>query len=88
MTDTPDPIRKKQLQVWLSLPEAERFKLGFDMIDEVNDQIRTRIREQQPHLNDKEVTAEFIRQMYKNELPAAYLENVLRWVRSHPAKQH
>lgn len=88
MTDTPDPIRKKQLQVWLSLPEAERFKLGFDMIDEVNEQVKSRIREQQPYLTDKEVIAEFIRQMYKNELPAAYLENVLRWVRTHTAKQH
>ncbi|QOI96653.1 MAG: hypothetical protein HRU69_03735 [Flammeovirgaceae bacterium] len=82
MTDTPDHIRKKQKERWLSFSDAERFRLGFEMIDEVNEQIKSRIREQNPDFTDREVTAEFVRQLYKEELPAAYLAEVLTWIRA------
>lgn len=80
MNDTPEHIRKKQNEIWLAKSVAERFQLGLEMIQEVNQQIEDRISTQNPAFSEGEVRAEFIRQMYKDELPPEYLEDVIRWV--------
>jgi hypothetical protein len=80
MNDTPEHIRKKQVEIWLAKSVAERFQLGLEMIQEVNQQIEDRIRTQNPAFSEGEVRAEFIRQMYKDELPPEYLQDVIRWV--------
>ena len=81
MTDTPDYIRKKQLEIWLSKPLAERFRLGFELIDAVNQQTLARIKRENPEFSEGELKAEFIRQMYKDELDTDYLKDVMEWVK-------
>ena len=80
MTDTPDYIRQKQREIWLAKPIEERMRLGLDLIQEVNEQIEDRIRTQNPNFTEGEIRAEFIRQMYKNDLSPEYLEAVTQWV--------
>jgi hypothetical protein len=81
VTDTPDYIRKKQLEIWLSKSVAERFKLGFELIDAVNQQTLDRIKQQNPKFSEGDLKAEFIRQMYKDELDPDYLQDVMEWVK-------
>lgn len=81
MNDTPDHIRKKQLEIWLSKSVEERFKLGFELIDAVNQQLQDRIKEENPGMSEGELKAEFIRQMYKDDLDADYLKDVMEWVK-------
>ena len=81
MTDTPDHIRKKQNEIWLSKPVAERFALACSAIDEMNKQTEDRIRRQNPGISGGDMRAEFIRQMYKDDLAPAYLEDVIQWVK-------
>jgi hypothetical protein len=81
MTDTPEHIRKKQNEIWLSKPVAERFALACSAIDEMNKQTEDRIKRQNPGISEGDMRAEFIRQMYKDDLTAEYLEEVMKWVR-------
>jgi hypothetical protein len=81
MTDTPEHIRKKQNEIWLSKPVAERFALACSAIDEMNKQTEDRIKRQNPGISEGDMRAEFIRQMYKDELAPEYLEDVMKWVR-------
>lgn len=80
MNDTPDHIRKKQREIWFSKPQEERMRLGLELIQEVNQQIEDRIRTQNPTFSEGEIRAEFVRQMYKDELSAQYLEGVTQWI--------
>jgi DNA replicative helicase MCM subunit Mcm2 (Cdc46/Mcm family) len=80
MKDTHDHISKKQLEIWLAKPIAERFDLAFSAIDEINRQTEWRIRKQNPSMSDPEVRIEFIRQNYA-ELNAEYLQAVSDWIR-------
>ena len=80
MNDTPDHIRKKQREIWFSKPLEERMRLGLELIQEVNQQIEDRIRTQNPTFSEGEIRAEFVRQMYKDELSAQYLEDVTQWI--------
>ncbi len=57
MTDTPNHIAKKQLEIWLAKPVAERFRLGCEMIDEVNKQTEDRIRKQSPGISEGDMRA-------------------------------
>lgn len=80
MNDTPDHIRKKQREIWFSKPLEERMRLGLELIQEVNQQIEDRIRTQNPTFSEGQIRAEFVRQMYKDELSAEYLEDVTQWI--------
>jgi hypothetical protein len=80
MNDTPDHIRKKQREIWFSKPLEERMRLGLELIQEVNQQIEDRIRAQNPTFSEGEIRAEFVRQMYKDELSEEYLEGVTQWI--------
>lgn len=81
MKDTSDHISKKQLEIWLAKPIAERFQLAMSTIDEINKQTETRIREQNPSISEGELRVEFIRQNYKDDLPPQYLQEVIFWIR-------
>jgi len=80
VTDTPEYIRQKQHEIWLAKPIEERMRLGLELIQEVNEQIEDRIRTQNPTFTEGEIRAEFIRQMYKDDLSPEYLEAVTQWV--------
>ena len=81
MTDTPNHIYKKQREIWLSKSLDERWMLACSAIDEVNAQTEYRIRKQNPGISEGNMRAEFIRQMYKDDLSLEYLEDVMKWVR-------
>ncbi len=81
MTDTPDYISKKQLEIWLAKPVAERFRLACEAIDEVNAQTEQRIRNHHPGISEGDLRAEFIRQNYKDQLDPAYMEDIIKWVK-------
>jgi hypothetical protein len=80
MNDTPDHIRKKQREIWFSKPLEERMRLGLELIQEVNQQIEDRIRTQNPTFSEGQIRAEFVRQMYKDELSEEYLKDVTQWI--------
>jgi HPt (histidine-containing phosphotransfer) domain-containing protein len=56
------------------------MRLGLELIQEVNQQIEDRIRTQNPTFSEGEIRAEFVRQMYKDELSEEYLEGVTQWI--------
>lgn len=80
MNDTPDHIRKKQREIWFSKPLEERMRLGLELIQDVNQQIEDRIRTQNPTFSEGQIRAEFVRQMYKDELSEEYLKDVTQWI--------
>jgi hypothetical protein len=88
MNDTPDYIRKKQHEIWMAKPVAERFRLGLELIDEVNQQIKDRIRREHPAFTEGECMAEFIRQMYKDDLSPHYLHDVMEWMKKTHGKKN
>lgn len=81
MTDTPEHIYEKQREIWMSKSLEERWMLTCSAIDEVNAQTEYRIRKQNPGISEGDMRAEFIRQMYKDDLAPAYLEDVIQWVK-------
>ena len=81
MTDTPDHIYEKQREIWMSKSLEERWMLTCSAIDEVNAQTEYRIKRQNPGISEGDMRAEFIRQMYKDDLTPEYLEDVIQWVR-------
>lgn len=80
MTDTPEHVRRKHLEIWLSKPVEERFRLGLELIELVNEQIKSRIRQQHPEYSKGQVMASFVYEMYKDDLPEDYLKDVMRWI--------
>ena len=80
MTDTPDHIHRKQLEILLSKSIEERFLMGLEMMEEVRQIVRNSIRLQNPGISEKSITMEFIRRYYKNDLSTEYLEDVMRWM--------
>jgi hypothetical protein len=81
MKDTSCHITKKQLEIWLAKPVAERFKLALSTIDEVNKQTEKRIKDANPNISEVDLRAEFIIQNYKHDLPPKYLQEVVAWIR-------
>lgn len=59
----------------------ERFRLGLELIELVNEQIKSRIRQQHPEYSKGQVMASFVYEMYKDDLPEDYLKDVMRWIR-------
>ncbi|HEU5291521.1 MAG TPA: hypothetical protein VFU05_12815 [Cyclobacteriaceae bacterium] len=81
MNDTPDYISKKQLEIWLAKPVAERFQLALSTIDEINKQTEARIKKQNPDISEGELRVEFIRLNYKDDLTPEYMQEVVSWIR-------
>jgi len=81
MKDTTEHISKKQLEIWLAKPIAERFQLAMSTIDEINMQTEARIRQQNPSISESELRIEFIRQNYKDVITPQYLQDVISWIR-------
>ena len=81
MTDTPEHIYEKQREIWMSKSLEERWMLTCSAIDEVNAQTEYRIKRQNPGISEGDMRAEFIRQMYKDDLTPEYLEDVIQWVK-------
>jgi hypothetical protein len=74
MTDTPDFIRKKQIEIFLAKPESVRWQLGLGMIDEVWHSVKNSIHIEKPHLSQAELRVELFKRYYKNDFSALELD--------------
>ena len=78
MTDTPDFIRKKQIEIFLSKPEHDRWLLGFGMIDEVWYSIKNKIIADNPNLTHAELMIELFKWYYKKDFSSNQLEQIIQ----------
>lgn len=76
MNDTPDFIRKKQLEIVLSKPISERFQMGLEMIEFFIQQTRATIRRQHPDYTEAQVSFEFVRRVYPDVFGAEEMERI------------
>ena len=73
MTDTPDFIRKKQIEIFLAKSDTDKWRLGLGMIDEVWHSVKKSIHIEQPQLSQAELMVELFKRYYKNDFSAAEL---------------
>ena len=76
MTDTPEFIRKKQIEIFLSKSEDERWRLGFSMIDEVWHSIKAKILADNPHFTKAELMVALFKWYYRNDFSAVQLNDI------------
>ena len=76
MTDTPDFIRKKQIEIFLSKSETDKWRLGMGMIDEVWHSVKKSISIEKPHLSQAELMVELFRRYYRNDFTALELNTI------------
>ena len=73
MTDTPDFIRKKQIEIFLAKSDTDKWRLGLGMIDEVWHSVKKSIHIEKPHLSEAELMVELFKRYYKNDFSTAEL---------------
>ena len=76
MTDTPEFIIDKQIEIYLSKPESERWRIGLGLIDAVYYSIKNQIIAENPHFTNGEVMAALFNRYYVNEFAPAELEKI------------
>jgi hypothetical protein len=76
MTDTPEFIRKKQIEIFLSKSEKDKWHLGLGMIDEVWNSVKKSILKEQPTLSEAELMVELFKRYYKKDFPPLVLEKI------------
>ena len=76
MNDTPDWIRRKQIEIFLAKPEQERWALGFGMIDEVQQMVRNSIRQAHPACSEIEISVAVFKRYYQNDFSPLLLERI------------
>lgn len=67
MKDTPKHISDIQRKIIHSKTDEERSQMGAEMVDTIYEMIRNRIKEEEPELTEKEVTAKVFLRYYQNE---------------------
>lgn len=85
MTDTPDFIARKQVEIVLSKPISQRLQLLNDTIQHGRQLARNRLLKQNPDLSEHELIGQLIREYYGDLLDAAQLADIdvqltQRWV--------
>ncbi|MDZ7771334.1 MAG: hypothetical protein U5K31_01085 [Balneolaceae bacterium] len=76
MKDTPPEIRQMQRDIIHAMTDRERALLGVDMIESARKVVTNSIREEHPHLSEREVVAERFERYYKNEFSEEKLKNI------------
>jgi hypothetical protein len=82
MNDTPDWIRRKQIEIFLAKPEQERWELGFGMIDEVQQMVRNSIRQAHPAWSEIEISVAVFKRYYQNDFSPMLLEIIATKMRT------
>jgi hypothetical protein len=82
MNDTPDWIRRKQIEIFLAKPEQERWALGFGMIDEVQQMVRNSIRQAHPAWSEIEISVAVFKRYYQNDFSPILLEIIATKMRT------
>ncbi len=81
MRDTPDHIRKKQIEIILSKPMNERLRMTLDMIDFARETTHRLIKRQHPEFTDLEVKVELFRRTYKNDFTPEEMDRIVTWMK-------
>lgn len=76
MTDTTGFIRKKQIEIFLSKSDADKWRLGLGAIDEVWYSIKNTITLENPHLSQAELMVELFKRYYKNDFSTSELNKI------------
>jgi hypothetical protein len=76
MTDTPEFIRKKQIEIFLSKSEKDKWHLGLGMIDEVWNSVKKSILKEQPTLSEAELMVELFKRYYKNDFSINQIDKI------------
>ena len=76
MTDTTEFIRKKQIEIFLSKSEKDKWHLGLGMIDEVWYSVKRSILIENPNLTEAELIVELFKRYYKNDFPISQLDKI------------
>jgi hypothetical protein len=76
MTDTPEFIRKKQIEIFLAKSEKDKWHLGLGMIDEVWNSVKKSILKEQPTLSEAELMVELFKRYYKNDFSINQIDKI------------
>jgi hypothetical protein len=82
MRDTPHHIHKKQLEIFLSKPVEERFRLGMQMVDDMKMLVEESVKINHPGISNLELKIEVFKKMYKKDLSEDYINRVVEWMHS------
>lgn len=78
MTDTPNFIAQKQVEIVLSKPISQRLQLLNDTIEHGRQLTRNRLLAHHPELSEDELTRQLIREYYGDAFDAAQLADIER----------
>lgn len=67
MKDTPPEIQRLQQDIIHAMTDRERAMLGVDMIESARKVVTNSIREEHPHLSEREVVAERFERYYSRD---------------------
>lgn len=76
MTDTTEFIGKKQIEIFLSKSEKDKWHLGLGMIDEVWYSVKRTILREQPMLSQAELIVELFKRYYKNDFSTSQIDKI------------
>jgi hypothetical protein len=76
MTDTPDFIARKQVEIVLSKPISQRLQLLNDTIEHGRQLARNRLLKQNPNLSPHELMGQLIREYYSDFFNATQLADI------------
>lgn len=76
MKDTPPEIQQLQRDIIHAMTDHERAMLGVDMIESARKVVTNSIREEYPHLSEREVVAERFVRYYRNEFSDDELKTI------------
>lgn len=82
LTDTPEHIHKKQLEVIFSKSPEERFLMGLQMTEGVRQIVINSIKIANPSMSESDLKIEFIRRYYEKELGTKYFNDVAAWIKT------
>lgn len=81
MTDTPDEILRKQVEIVQSKPESVRFAMQIEMMEYAMNKTKEMLRKQHPHLSEREITVEFVKLYYKEDFSEEEMKKIVEWMK-------
>lgn len=83
MNDTPEEIRKKQLEIMMSMPEGVRIRNSFEMTELSREIIRGRIRAANPEISEAELNVELFRTFYRSDFDEQTMLRIVNSMREY-----
>ena len=83
MTDTPAEIAKKQLEIFLSKSETERFQIGDELNKFGRKVVESAIRQDHPGISETDLKIEVFRRCYSTFFSPEELERIVLSMREY-----